>query len=113
MEIHGSSLNFSALRPSSPTLGKLDAANHHSTKHEATRVEDRQKSSETVDETTPASVEQILANARVVPSVTELEKNNLPLDVRKRNAINAYTSQSNQPLAESRSQRLAGIDLYV
>ena len=111
MEIHGSSLNFSTLKPSSQTAGKFDVVPKQS-KNDSTVSKQQQKNSEAISET-PYGVEKILANAGLSRFATALEKTNQPLDIRRLHAINAYTSQSHQPLLEQRAQLLVGIDLYV
>lgn len=111
MEIHGSSLNFSALKPSSQTAGKFDVVPKQS-KNNSTAAEQQRKSSEAISET-PADVEKILANAGLPQTATAFEKTSQTPDIRRLNAINAYMAQSNQPLLEQRAQLLVGIDLYV
>lgn len=110
MEIHRSSLNFSALKPSSQSAGKFDVVPKQP-KNDST-VSKQQKPLEAISETAD-DVEKKLAHAGLSQFATVLEKTNQPLDIRKLNAINAYTTQSHQPLLEQRAQLLVGIDLYV
>ena len=111
MEIHGSSINYSALRPSPQTAGKVHAVPKQPD-NDSTAYEQRQTPTQAKSET-PVEVEKKLAVAGLSQFSSVPEKTNQSLDIRKLNAINAYTDQSNLPLLEQRAQLLVGIDLYV
>lgn len=106
MEIHGSSLNFSALRTEPQKVERKtgDAFKRH--EQRSGTSEQRQQSE------TPAAIEKKLSQTGLTP-LPHLSAAGTAADLRKLNAINAYVSQSNQPLLEQRAQRVAGIDLYV
>ena len=111
MEIHGSSLNISILRPSPQTAGKFDVdlKQRHNV---STAVNPGRNVSQRVNGTS-AAIGKTFDYAGLTQFATTLENNNQSLDFRKLNAINAYISQSTMPLLEQRAQMLAGIDLYV
>ncbi|PKM10113.1 MAG: hypothetical protein CVV13_14305 [Gammaproteobacteria bacterium HGW-Gammaproteobacteria-3] len=110
MEIHGSSLNFSALRTSPQIAGKPVAVSKPS---QDGNQDARQQQSFAPSGQAPDEVEKILADAGLPRFLTAPETINPPVDIRRLNAINAYANQSRQPLLEQRGRLVSGIDLFV
>lgn len=110
MEIHGSSINFSALRLGSQTAGKRDAAPKPIDTESS--YEQRHSPSQGISET-PAQVEAKLAVAGLSQLSSTTETTNHILDSRKLHAIDAYIRHNDLPLLEQRDQLLVGIDSYV
>jgi|GEM_PF-479119 len=113
MEIHGSSVNYAAIRSSGRTVEQTDAV-HNQTKKEKQTHTPAQENLAPNQSQTPEQVEALLDNSGL-SSLAEPNSDlfNTPTDNRTLNAIKAYHQQATAPLKEQRAELVSGIDLYA
>lgn len=112
MEIHASSLNFTALKLNPQKSGESNAVQNRGEKNQ----DDAKKliqATKAVSQTSE-EIEQIMANAGLSENTSSKAiPNDQPATIRLAKAVNAYTTTLNQPLLDHRAQLVAGIDFYV
>lgn len=111
MRIHGSSLNNAALRIPRQNTERDNAARNESGKNLNTTQPSKPSD---FSSQSPEQIELILNDTNSARSISQVNKQTIEnLSIHSKNAINAYTHASLQPLTEDRSQLIGGIDLYV
>jgi LAS superfamily LD-carboxypeptidase LdcB len=113
MEIHGSSVNYAAIRSSDRTVKQTDAVQNQTKKEKQTHTAAQENLARNQSQT-PEQVEALLE----ISGLSSLadpnpDLSNTPTDNRTLNAIKAYHQQASAPLVEQRAKLVSGIDLYV
>ncbi|GAB4263892.1 MAG: hypothetical protein Kow0065_14640 [Methylomicrobium sp.] len=112
MEIHVTSLNYSALRVNPSQEGRRDNVQNRSDLDRSASETSRPRRD--TDSQSPEQVEKLLDDAGLKQlTAFDAERAGSSLDRRTLKAVNAYNDTFNQPLIDQRSELIAGIDLYV
>ena len=113
MEIHGSSVNYAAIRSSGRTVRQTDAIQNQTKKEKQTHSA-AQENRASAESQTPEQVETLLENSGLSSLANpNPDLFNTPTDNKTLNAIKAYHQQATAPLIEQRAQLVSGIDLYA
>ncbi|MDP2177669.1 hypothetical protein [Methylicorpusculum sp.] len=113
MEIHGSSVNYAAIRSSDRTVKQTDAIQNQPKREKQTHSAAYENQVATESQT-PEQVETLLEDSGLnsLPNPNH-DLFNTPTDNRTLNAIKAYHQQATAPLIEQRAKLVTGIDLYA
>ncbi len=113
MEIHVSSLNYSAPKLISPHHAGQQDTVQNQPENKRANSDNPLPTPKTANQT-PEQVEQLLADAGLSDlSMLNADRTENPINTRLSNAVNAYTTTLNQPMQDQRAQLVAGIDFYV
>ncbi|MCD2453019.1 hypothetical protein GO003_021800 [Methylicorpusculum oleiharenae] len=113
MEIHGSSVNYAAIRSSDRTVKQTDAVQNQPKKEKQTHTAARENLAPDQSQT-PEQVETLLENSGLSSLANpNPDLFNTPTHNRTLNAIKAYHQQATAPLIEQRAKLVSGIDLYA
>ena len=109
MEIHSSSLSYNPTGLNPRQNGQSNSAQDKQSELEAETATDKQQ-----QPFQPTQVESILNSAGLLllPEEPSNSQNNAT-NSRSQQAVNAYTSEVNQPLKDQRENLIVGIDIYV
>jgi hypothetical protein len=116
VEIHSSSIRTYPSGVNRPKVDSLSVVQNNPAQGDVnSSTKTKYESSEPAPSTqTPDEIEQALGqeNMRILPVVVDGAADK-PFSLRIQQALNAYSTQLNQPIYSQRSELISGIDFYV